>query len=716
MSVYISAPRVFGPVAAVRETPGPYEIPWHCCFVRLLIFSSDSSHSLANTQAPGPSKKASQISAARQGLLESTLPRQVEGIVTASSSPRTVIAATAAAATPSPTAKLAGSDYYLHLAEKLLITSEPQKQNAQTAKPRQSIAGTLVLQQLILQRNPGSPGSVLALVDNERWLGITAAYEEEVGLQSSRCTAGGSPPRENDGSDQERVEDIAILVLAIVSLLTDPDVTRVADSWAEKTYAAVCTRTQLKFDVDIADLSVCILVCIYFFLTDRETLAWRGIGNVLRLLVEQSSRNSNAQSPQPQNRDPLRADKFFWTVFTLDRRWSFGTGLPFSVHDTEIDRHPLLAEDSPSSAYLKNMITYCRIASDVRKWLLESTSSLASSFDSTRDFLDFRVEQWRRNLPAGLHFKGVDDMFQPAKENRGDYRIRLTLHLRANQMRIIIHRKSAVRTGTNGFDSSTINMLADITHDTIRILVRLAHDTDIYQAQHKTFNHFLETALSSLLLILGSISDDTSRALCMKGAYDALDLIQQLSTKSPISQRLSEKFHGIQEVMNQFRDKNNKRSKATQSIEQPLAASQQSAGTPAGPSSRVVLANGFGRGHASGLNGRQEVTTLPDQLLTGDSAVLTPGLDRTKSEESQESNTFSAFPQSGDICPGLTPDTVASNVTYPQIYPSTSDAPPNTSQAFVTSNSMVYPTNEFNPAYFPDLGDVLNFYETSFFF
>lgn len=32
----------------------------------------------------------------------------------------------------------------------------------------------------------------------------------------------------------------------------------------------------------------------------------------------------------------------YWCVYTLDRRWSFGTELPFAVHDTEIDRHPML--------------------------------------------------------------------------------------------------------------------------------------------------------------------------------------------------------------------------------------------------------------------------------------------------------------------------------------------------------------------------------------
>ena len=34
------------------------------------------------------------------------------------------------------------------------------------------------------------------------------------------------------------------------------------------------------------------------------------------------------------------AVKLFWSIFVLDRRWSFGTGLPFAIQDADID--PLL--------------------------------------------------------------------------------------------------------------------------------------------------------------------------------------------------------------------------------------------------------------------------------------------------------------------------------------------------------------------------------------
>lgn len=34
--------------------------------------------------------------------------------------------------------------------------------------------------------------------------------------------------------------------------------------------------------------------------------------------------------------------KLFWSIYVLDRRWSFGTGMPFALQDADID--PLLPE------------------------------------------------------------------------------------------------------------------------------------------------------------------------------------------------------------------------------------------------------------------------------------------------------------------------------------------------------------------------------------
>jgi hypothetical protein len=39
--------------------------------------------------------------------------------------------------------------------------------------------------------------------------------------------------------------------------------------------------------------------------------------------------------PDPSRRSMLV--RLFWCVYVLDRRWGFGTGLPFAIQDSDID-------------------------------------------------------------------------------------------------------------------------------------------------------------------------------------------------------------------------------------------------------------------------------------------------------------------------------------------------------------------------------------------
>ncbi|KAL7943929.1 hypothetical protein V8C42DRAFT_327203 [Trichoderma barbatum] len=496
--------------------------------------------------------------------------------------------ATSIVTPPAPPSKANGllsSDYYLQLAERLLTAAKPPSaQKTKNQGPYDGMPVTYLLEQLLLHRASKTPGNVLAFVDNDRWLSIIAFYEEEIGVQYpflnleelKRQVTEVDPRKAKDdhilpsqaSSDtkpsRSQVENIAIHVLAIISIFADARAIGIANPWVEETYAATVARTQLQSIINAADLCLLILAAIFFFHSDREVLAWRGIGNVLRLLQENGSRNSGDLSLHAGNQIASSGEKLYWCVYTLDRRWSFGTDLPFAVHDTEIDRHPMLDNDTPSSSYVMSMVSYCRISSDVRKWLLEPTSGSAS--DMTRDFLDFRVVQWKRNLPIKLHYDN-SKKYDAARVDRGEYRIRLLLYLRANQMRTIIHRTSANRLASNNLDPSTVNVLAEVSHDTIRTLVRLADETDIYHAQHKTYNHFLESALSSMLLVLGSINDDANRASCLQDAFDAVELIQRLSLTSPVSQRLLERLRNIHEAMDSFRARG---SRATSQISSSL--------------------------------------------------------------------------------------------------------------------------------------------------
>ncbi|KAL3956978.1 hypothetical protein ACCO45_009824 [Purpureocillium lilacinum] len=463
------------------------------------------------------------------------------------------------------------SEYYLKLAGKFLASSRPQLDHL--AEPAVETTGVDVrsLQRLTDHRRAGDPADILGLLSEMQWAGILQSYQEECGLQypcldleelnheiraANRSIPGPNHPlggrsRSDAAMHRQQLGDIALLVCAIVSILADPKAIDVADATVDEIHAAALVKTHLS-SIDLDDLTLLVLTSIYFFLSDREQQAWRAIGMVMRLLQElgyHTSRSSGAGASSSKT----------------EARGSFGPSTHSTIGGVLARDYPLVSkiltltitrrlpyDNSISSAYVKHMVAYCRIASDVRKSIQEQSASTQGIQDSTRDFLDFRVIEWRRNLPARLQFQGPEDKFSPSEENRGHYRIRLTLYLRGNQMRTIIHRKSSVRPGTSSLDPSNANIMAQVAQDTIRVLVGLARDTDIYRAQHRTFNHFLQTALSSLLLAM-CCTGDVDMNTCLRDAHDAMDLVKRLSTESPITRRLLDKLQYVQDTLSNLR-------------------------------------------------------------------------------------------------------------------------------------------------------------------
>lgn len=96
-------------------------------------------------------------------------------------------------------------------------------------------------------------------------------------------------------------------------------------------------RMLMSEESKITNLPFLALVGGYRFLSNDESLAWRVMGQVTRLCFELGIHRRDVIQAMEHEQDRKNAINTFWSAYVLDRRWSFGTGLPFVVHDDKID-------------------------------------------------------------------------------------------------------------------------------------------------------------------------------------------------------------------------------------------------------------------------------------------------------------------------------------------------------------------------------------------
>ncbi|KAL4921104.1 fungal-specific transcription factor domain-containing protein [Aspergillus aurantiobrunneus] len=297
--------------------------------------------------------------------------------------------------------------------------------------------------------------------------------------------------------------------------------------------------------LDVRTIQILGLMATYHFHTDEDALAYRIIGVAARMCLEMGLHRRDALAKSfPNEAQWPEIVKVFWSIYSLDRRWSFGTGLPFVIQDEDID--PNLPEPDPSLQYLKCMITYNRISSKV--WYSGLGSDGAT--DIRRDeigYLDYQVLQWYKQVPDTLKFYSSESPRQGETANRGLRRLRILLYLRMNQLRTLIYRPVLHSSASIAEDKGHAQTVVDVAKDTVRVLTRLNQTSDIYRTQQITFNYFLVAALAVLFLAVCHAPTEFNRQV-RDEFYLALDLVNGFSTKSYVSKRLWKTIKGLRKI------------------------------------------------------------------------------------------------------------------------------------------------------------------------
>ncbi|RMZ81074.1 hypothetical protein DV738_g2474, partial [Chaetothyriales sp. CBS 135597] len=302
----------------------------------------------------------------------------------------------------------------------------------------------------------------------------------------------------------------------------------------------VVTTTSLMLVIQL------VLTATYYFQTDEETQAWRFIGIAARICIEMGlHRRDSLLKTFTNEAEYQQALRIFWSVYALDRRWSFGTGMPFALQDADID--PALPEPDDTYPYLKHITKYNQIATKVWFHNVAYESGQTPTKKDEIGFLDYQIVSWYQDLPADLQFNSRELQRENEIPGRGRRRLRMLMHLRKNQARISIYRPILHSATSIMENRHHAQQVVDVAKETITTLTGISQISDIYLTQQVMYHYFLVQALAVLFLAVAH----APAVFCNQTRqefYAAMELIKGFSTKSHVSRRLWRMTRGLKEM------------------------------------------------------------------------------------------------------------------------------------------------------------------------
>lgn len=295
-------------------------------------------------------------------------------------------------------------------------------------------------------------------------------------------------------------------------------------------------------------------------MSDDDLMAYRVIGLVARMCLEMGLHREEGQVKASADETELQAAaKLFWAVYTLDRRFAFGTGLPFTFQDDDITcQEPvshlstliccktknilLIFVQNDNVPLLRIMIPFYRIGS--RIWYSGAGVDGALKRDHI-EFLDYQLLQWMKSLPEDYRY----NRHEPPNSNvpKSILRLRLITYLRANHMRMLIYRPILHSSQSILSNMAWSQTVVDLAKDTIQVLTQMTQECNFYQSIQVLFNYFLLASLAVLLLAV-SHAPNHFNVQVRDEFYMALNLVKSFSSKSTVSKRLWKTIRSLHKI------------------------------------------------------------------------------------------------------------------------------------------------------------------------
>ncbi|KAF3057504.1 hypothetical protein CFAM422_012438 [Trichoderma lentiforme] len=301
---------------------------------------------------------------------------------------------------------------------------------------------------------------------------------------------------------------------------------------------------------ELKDVENMALLGVSFYFMNDENQAWRMIGLAARLCIELGLHQAKTlYQIYANSKASTRAITLFWDVYILDRRFSLSTGRPFAIQDVDID--PALPKPDDLSPYVRNMIAFASIGS--RVWASRvciEGNGLHGGRDEI-EYLDFQIQHWSDALPSSLRLfdsqpYSLEELSMALAHKipldftgMGDKSlfIRALLYLRANELRILIHRPALHSTASIQKNHLSARTAVDVARRSLNLLLYLCRLPTLHPMHHVCATHFLASSLAVLLLAVSHAPEDLG-VEARDQLLSALSLLEDLSTTTSHSERL----------------------------------------------------------------------------------------------------------------------------------------------------------------------------------
>ena len=233
--------------------------------------------------------------------------------------------------------------------------------------------------------------------------------------------------------------------------------------------------------------------------------------------------------------ESMWASRLFWCIYVLDRKWSFGTGLPFAIQDSDMDIN--LPEPGHSTPYLTCMISYARLSTKIWTLVVGWGNQSREATSERCAYLDTQVQEWVQSIPHELRFD--PSWRSPAGAEHTDriMMLQVLLALQANQLRILVYRQHLLSTERIQEDMTGATTAVETAKSTIHMLSYFSRISDLYSQRPEPFNYFLISALAALFLAVLHAPGRFSHT-CRPEFYAAVDMVRRSATRARTSRRL----------------------------------------------------------------------------------------------------------------------------------------------------------------------------------